>query len=117
LRPYLNKTLHKKGLAGWLKEYTLTLSPSSAKKRERNEEHTNKQAQLLSRREAVAITPKWQRLEGISCIKQRVLLLRPGCDSPLPKNFSLARDPEPTPWDLSSKRSDPLLARVQKPNN
>jgi hypothetical protein len=41
----------------------MTSSPTSAKKKkkpkERNEAHTNKQAELLSRREAVAITPKW----------------------------------------------------------
>jgi hypothetical protein len=33
------------------------------------EEHTNKQAQVLCTREVVAITPKWQRLEGIFCSK------------------------------------------------
>jgi hypothetical protein len=59
---------------------------------------------------------KWQRLEGISCIKQRVLL-RPTCSWTVLKHFSLASDPEPTPWDLSNTRSDPLPWRVQKPNN
>jgi hypothetical protein len=49
---------------------------------------------------------KWQRLDVISCIKQRVLF-RPICDSPVTKYFSLASYPEPTPSDLSNRRSDP----------
>jgi hypothetical protein len=35
VRPCLNKTLHKKGMAERLKEYNLTSSPSSAKKRKK----------------------------------------------------------------------------------
>jgi hypothetical protein len=37
VRPCLNKTLHKKEMAERLKEYTLTSSPSSAKKKIRKE--------------------------------------------------------------------------------
>jgi hypothetical protein len=37
VRPCLNKTLHKKGMAERLKEYNLTSSPSSAKKKKKKE--------------------------------------------------------------------------------
>jgi hypothetical protein len=59
---------------------------------------------------------KWQRLESISCIKQRVLL-RQACVSPVTKHFSLACDPEPTPWDLNNRRSDPLPGDLWKTNH
>jgi hypothetical protein len=41
----------------------------------------------------------------------------PACDYPVLKHFSLARDPEPTPWDLSNRRSDPLPGKVKNPND
>jgi hypothetical protein len=34
-KPYLKKTLHKKGLVEWLKVYALSSSPSTAKKKKK----------------------------------------------------------------------------------
>jgi hypothetical protein len=62
---------------------------------------------------------KWHRQEGISYIKQRVLL-RPACDSPVLKHFSSTshwlgiQNPPLEIWETEEVK--PILGTVQKPN-